>query len=181
MLVYFVIIMILLCITIKEGFDEAVYKPPSELMNTMTNIMNGGITEDTVLNNSLTRQFNDIQVPFNSANETNRMKMGEIKECNDKILQIKDNITTINDIKMNYILYKLGMNDLNGLVQYIQRLDDIYTRLVNVNTELRNKANVYRSFNIATIDYVPLTSLNEIITRCNKAGFNIKPQTTQIK
>jgi len=173
--------MILFLYTIKEGFDEAVYKPPSELMNTMNSIMGGGKTEDTLLNNSLTTQFNDIKVPFDSANEINKIKMGEIKKCNDKNAQIKDNITTINDIKMNYILYKLSVNDLNGLVQYIQRLDDTYTRLVNVNVELRNKANLYRSFNIAPINYVQLTSLNEIITRCNKAGFNIQPQTTQIK
>jgi hypothetical protein len=171
----------ILCIyfTTKEGLDEVAYTDPIEIMNTMTTIIEGGQTESQQFKIHVQKQTNEIKPYYDDIKQNNVKLSGDLKKCYQVSDKIKNEIMNINDKKMNYILYKIGKNDLNSLAQYIQELDDTYNLLELINSKLIKNANDYngnQGFTIQKIGPSQVTPLNDIIKRCKQAGFSIEEQ-----
>jgi len=179
-ILFIIIIILTVYFTTKEGLDEVEYKDPIQIMNTMNTILDDGQTETQQVKIHVQKQTNEIQPHFDSEVQENGKLNGDLKKCQQTSNKIKNDILNINDRKMNYILHKIGKNDLNSLAQYIQELDDTYTLLEFVNAEFIKRANNYRNafgwwgfffqWNIQKIEPAALPPLNDIIKRYNQIG-----------
>ena len=159
--------------TTKEGLDEVAHKDPIEIMNTMSTIIGEGQTDTQQLKIHLNNQTNEIQPYYDDVTQHNRKLNGDLKKCQQTSDKLKNDILNINDKKMNYVLFKIGKNDLNSLAQYIQELDDTYNLLELMNSELIKRATAYngnRGFTIQKIRPSNLPPLNDIIKRYKQLG-----------
>ena len=149
--------------------EESVYKSPSELMKTMTTIIDGGNTNGQILDIQLKKQYSEIKPFYDNASQENGKITGDLKKCQDKNMQMINNIINMNDTKMNYILDHICDGGVNVLAKYIKQLDDTYDKLKSVNQELIQINN-----NTRPINSTNLSPFNDIVNICNKAGFKIQ-------